>query len=66
MAEEVEHGIELACYSNGPYGFQPRMECTCGFSTSRSCDNWAEAGSEFDAHIYEALAGSPSAGEPPR
>ena len=46
----LTHGIELACYHNGPGGYLPVIECVCGFRTDR-CANWQEAGAEFDAHL---------------
>lgn len=49
MAELKEHGIEEACYSNGPYGFRPRITCECGWTTTG--DNWAQVGEDFDDHL---------------
>lgn len=48
---ESEHGIESAYYANGPSGFLPMLECSCGYHTSRSCQTWQEAGEEFDVHL---------------
>lgn len=49
--EEIEHGIAGACYSNGPDGFLPMMDCLCGFGTVYGNTTWAETGAEFDEHI---------------
>lgn len=54
--DEVEHGVESAHYSNGPLGFRPQLLCVCGFATSGGCENWEEAGSEFDHHLAQEAA----------
>lgn len=52
--DKVEHGIEGACYSNGPSGYLPMMDCICGFGTGYGNLTWAEAGAEFDEHLGAA------------
>ena len=47
--KDSEHGIQLACYSNGEGGFRPMFECLCGWTCREA--NWEEAGAEFDWHL---------------
>jgi hypothetical protein len=53
--EEKEHGPQVACYSNGPLGFRPFIQCLCGWHTATGAPplNWEEAGVEFDEHLAE-------------
>ena len=46
-----EHGVEEACYTNGPDGYQPVFRCLCGFGTGYWCGSWQAAGEEFDEHL---------------
>jgi hypothetical protein len=49
--EVVEHGVEVACYTNGWDGYRPVFRCICGFGTSYQAESWQEAGEEFDRHL---------------
>lgn len=46
-----EHGISSAYYSYGPSGYQPHLECACGFVTDYDAGSWQSAGEEFDSHL---------------
>lgn len=46
-----EHGVEVACYTNGPEGYQPVFRCICGFGTDYDNGSWEVAGEEFDRHL---------------
>lgn len=56
-AEEIEHGVETACYSGGPGEpyYQPWMQCMCGFVTERQ-PSWEDVGRVMDEHLAETLA----------
>ena len=43
------HGIEVATYANGPDGYRPYMECTCGAGFRGY--SWEEVGAEMDDHL---------------
>jgi hypothetical protein len=58
-AEQVEHGIQSAYYSNGPTGYEPAMECICGEAFKEF--NWEETGAMFDAHLKETTVGQGAA-----
>jgi hypothetical protein len=53
----VEHGIEVACYSNSGFGYQPHIVCLCGWNTEHACDNWEDAGAMLDEHLAETANG---------
>lgn len=51
----TDHGIGLACYTNGPDGgYRPTLQCLCGESFRAIA--WEEVGSYFDDHLLEAAS----------
>lgn len=51
--QEKEHGVDHACYLNGPYGFRPYIQCLCGWGQSE--DTWEDLGRMFDLHLEGTL-----------
>lgn len=51
---EQEHGPGTVCYANDGFRYRPMIVCLCGWSTKLgACDNWEEAGADFDEHLTE-------------
>ena len=51
----TEHGVDAACYANGPAGLCPYFCCMCGWNTKdRFPHTWEEAGELFDEHLRPA------------
>lgn len=53
-AEQVQHGLDGACYSGGPGEpyYQPCICCMCGWSCREA--TWEDAGVAFDEHLAES------------
>lgn len=48
---KMEHGLDHACYANGPYGLRPYLMCLCGWDVNDN--SWESVGQAFDAHLVE-------------
>lgn len=49
----AEHKVE-AFYSSDGMAYYPVLSCSCGYTTER-CDDWEDAGREFDGHRRQIL-----------
>lgn len=45
----TQHGPETVCYTNGPLGTLPYLQCMCGWDTVQR--SWEMVSLKFDEHL---------------